>query len=128
LEIAPAADAKFERGKDDEFTGEVWLRRTVSAPDGTNVAIVHFAPGARTFWHRHPGGQFLYGMTGRGRVRTRGEPGRVLEAGDVLYVEPDRWHFHAGGDGSPMVHLAVNCGGRPEFDRAVTDEEYAEGF
>ena len=44
---------------DGRFTGEVWLRSTLVAEDGTNVGVVHFAPGARTHWHRHPGGQFL---------------------------------------------------------------------
>jgi len=90
--------------------------------------IVHFSPRARTHWHRHPGGQFLFGLAGRGRVRSRGEPGHVLEPGDVVHVAPGEWHFHGGGPDSPLVHVAVNGGGDAEWGEPVTDEEYDEGF
>ena len=118
----------FERGDEGRFTGEVWLRGTVTIEDGTNIGIVHFSPGARTRWHRHPGGQFLYGVSGRGRVRTRGETGHVLEPGDVIHVGADEWHYHGGLPDSPLIHVAVNGGGAPEWADPVTDEEYAEGF
>ena len=128
MEIARAAEGAFERGDDGRFTGEVWLRGTLTAEDGTNIGVVHFSPGARTHWHRHPAGQFLYAVTGRGRVRTRGEAGHVLEPGDVIQVGPDAWHFHGGTDETPLVHVAVNGGGAPEWGDPVTDEEFAEGF
>ena len=128
MDIARATDGTFEHGDDARFTGEVWLRSTLTAPDGTNIGVVHFSPGARTHWHRHPGGQFLYGVSGRGRVRTRGEGGHVLEPGDVIHVGADEWHFHGGSAETPMVHVAVNGGGAPEWGDPVTDEEYAEGF
>ena len=72
MDVARATDGVFERGDAGMFTGEVWLRGTVTATDTTDIGVVHFSPAARTHWHRHPGGQFLYGVTGRGRVRTRG--------------------------------------------------------
>lgn len=128
MEVASASRGTFSRGDGARFTGEVWLRRTVEAPDGTDVGMVHFSPGARTRWHRHPGGQFLVGASGRGRVRTRGEPGHVLEPGDVVYAGSDEWHFHGGGPDTPLVHVAVNGGGAPEWGEPVTDEEYADGF
>ena len=128
MEIADAGQGVFERGDEGRFSGEVWLRVTVTAEDGTNIGIVHFSPGARTHWHRHPGGQFLYGVSGRGRVRTRGEAGHVLEPGDVIHVGADEWHYHGGLPDSPLVHVAVNGGGTPEWADPVTDEEYAEGF
>lgn len=128
MDVARASDGRFSRGDAGRFTGEVWLRSTVAAPDETNVGVVHFSPGARTHWHRHPGGQFLYGLSGRGRVRTRGEAGHVLQAGDVIRVGPEEWHFHGGTPESPLVHVAVNGGGAPEWGDPVTDEEYAEGL
>jgi 4-carboxymuconolactone decarboxylase len=128
VEIAAASQGNFERGDEGRFSGEVWLRTTVTIADGTNIGVVHFSPGARTRWHRHPGGQFLYGISGRGRVRTRGEAGHVLEPGDVIHVGPDEWHYHGGTPQSPLVHVAVNGGGAPEWADPVTDEEYAEGF
>jgi quercetin dioxygenase-like cupin family protein len=99
----------------------------VTAPDSTNVGIVHFAPRARTHWHRHPGGQFLFGLSGRGRVRTRRQAGHVLLPGDVVRVSPDEWHFHGGDDDAPMIHVALHLGGNAEWGDPVTDEEYAEG-
>jgi len=128
MDIAKAPDGTYERGDTGRFTGEVYLRGTLTADDGTNVGVVHFSPGARTHWHRHPGGQFLYAITGRGRVRTRGEAGYVLEPGDVIHVGPEEWHFHGGTDSTPLVHVAINGGGAPEWGDPVNDEEFAEGF
>jgi quercetin dioxygenase-like cupin family protein len=127
MEIAPGAESTFERGDDGRFTGEVWLRGTIADPNGTNLGLVHFSPGSRTHWHRHPGGQFLYGVSGRGRVRTRGERGHVLLPGDVIHVGPDEWHFHGASRDAPVVHVAVNGGGTPEWGEAVTDAEFDEG-
>jgi quercetin dioxygenase-like cupin family protein len=128
MDIARAADGTFTRGDDARFAGEVWLRSTVAAQDGTNIGVVHFAPDARTHWHRHPGGQFLFGVSGRGRVRSRGEAGHLLEAGDVIHVAPGEWHFHGGSRGAPVVHVAVNGLGAPEWGAPVTDAEFDEGF
>jgi len=128
MQIARNAEGSYAEGDEGRFTGRVTLRTTLAAEDGTNVGIVHFSPGARTHWHRHPGGQFLFGLAGRGRVRSRGEAGHVLEPGDVVHVGPDEWHFHGGGPDSPMAHVAVNGGGAPDWGDPVTDEEYAEGF
>ncbi|HWL91276.1 MAG TPA: cupin domain-containing protein [Actinomycetota bacterium] len=128
MEFSRASEGSFERGDEGRFTGEVWLRSTLTSADGTNVGVVHFSPNARTHWHRHPGGQFLFGVSGRGRVRTKGAPGHVLEPGDVIHVDADEWHFHGGTPGTPLVHVAVNGGGAPEWGDAVTDDEYGEGF
>jgi len=128
MDVARAAEGSFEHGPACRFTGEVWLRPTLASEDGTNIGVVHFSPGARTHWHRHPGGQFLFGVSGRGRVRTLEEAGHVLEPGDVIHVGPDEWHFHGGTPEAPMVHVAVNGGGAPEWGDPVSDAEYGEGF
>ena len=128
MEISRATEARYEHGDMGRFTGEVSLRGTLRGDDGTNIGIVHFAPGARTHWHHHAGGQFLYGVAGRGRVRTRGEAGHVLEPGDVISVKPGEWHFHGGTPETPLVHVAVNGGGDAIWGDPVTDEEYHEGF
>jgi quercetin dioxygenase-like cupin family protein len=127
VEAAKAREAAFEKGDAARFTGEVWLRPGPAAADGTNVGVVHFAPGARTHWHAHPGGQFLYGLSGRGRVRSRGGPGQVLEPGDILLVPAGEWHFHGGAPDSPLVHFVVNGGGAPEWGDPVTDGDYDDG-
>jgi hypothetical protein len=100
MNIASARAGTFERGDDRRFTGDVWLRGTLTADDATNVAVVQFSPGARTHWHRHAGGQFLYA----------------------------EWHFHGARPDSPMMHVAVNGAGDPEWGDPVTDEEFEESF
>ena len=128
MEIARSTDGAYEHGDAGRFTGEVSLRGTLRADDGTNVGIVHFAASARTHWHHHPRGQFLYGLAGRGRVRSRGEAGYVLLPGDVIHVAAGEWHFHGGTPDSPLVHVAINGGGDAIWGDPVTDEEYEEGF
>jgi quercetin dioxygenase-like cupin family protein len=129
MDVARAGEGSYRKGAAEVFTGEVWLRTTLSAEsDGTNIGLVHFSPGARTNWHTHAGGQFLFVVSGRGRVRSRGEAGHVLEPGDVIHVEAGEWHFHGGTPESPVVHVAVNVGGDAQMGEPVTDEEYAEGF
>ena len=128
METQKGSDAGFEQGGEDRFTGDVWLRSGPTGSDGTNVGVVHFASGARTRWHAHPGGQFLYGTTGRGRVRSRETVGIVLEPGDVVHIPPGEWHFHGASPDAPMVHVAVNGGGAPQWGEPVSDVEYEEGF
>jgi quercetin dioxygenase-like cupin family protein len=128
MDISRATEGTYQPGDAGRFTGAVTLRGTLRAGDGTNIGIVHFAPGARTHWHHHPGGQFLYGVAGRGRVRTRDETGHVLEPGDVIHVAAGEWHFHGGSPDTPLVHVAINGGGDAIWGEPVTDEEFAEGF
>ena len=128
MDIATGNDGIFDKGDPSRFTGEVWLRSTLRAEDGTNVGVVQFSPGARTHWHRHAGGQFLFAVSGLGRVRSRGGAGHVLAPGDVIRVQPGEWHFHGGTPDTPLVHVAVNGGGDAEWGDPVTDGEYAEGF
>jgi quercetin dioxygenase-like cupin family protein len=129
MDISRASDRPFTHGDDARFTGEVSLGSTLADDEGTNLGIVHFAAGARTHWHRHAGGQFLWCISGRGRVRTRGEAaGHVLLPGDVIRAGSDEWHFHGAEPDAPMAHLAINGKGNPEWGEAVTDEEYGQGF
>jgi quercetin dioxygenase-like cupin family protein len=51
-----------------------------------------------------------------------------LEPGDVIHVDADKWHFHGGTSDTPLIHVAVNGGGAPEWSDPVTDEEFGEGF
>ena len=82
------------------------------------MMVVHFSVGARTHWHMHPGGQFLFGLTGRGRVVPRGEKGHILSPGDIVYAPPGQWHYHGAGPNSPMAHVAVYIGGVAGVRRA----------
>ena len=55
-------------GPSDWFTGTVYID-AVAAPSGASLltaSSVHFTPGARTAWHRHPNGQTIYVLEGVG--------------------------------------------------------------
>ena len=44
------------KGPDDWFTGDVYIDSVAAAPPPSRLTanLVHFMPGARTHWHRHP--------------------------------------------------------------------------
>jgi quercetin dioxygenase-like cupin family protein len=128
MEIAKGHEHPYQEGDAARFTGRVWLSPGLSASGGTGMSVVHFSAGARTHWHTHPGGQLLYGVSGHGRVRSRGGQGHVLVPGDIVSIPPGEWHWHGGGPGSPMAHVSVNLGGAPEWGAPVADQEYDEGF
>jgi len=128
MRVDEARGSGYERGDQARFSGEVWLRYALTDDAGTTLGEVHFAAAARTHWHRHPGGQFLHVLSGRGRARTRGEQGRLLFPGDVVHVTADELHFHGGDPGSPMVHVALSAGGPTQWGDPVADEEYDQGF
>jgi quercetin dioxygenase-like cupin family protein len=129
MEITNEHHGSYQAGDAARFTGPVWLRSGLPAADGTvMMMVVHFSAGARTHWHAHPGGQLLYCVSGRGRVRSRGGPGHVLVPGDIVHVPPGEWHCHGGGPDSPMAHVSVSLGGPAQWGDPVTDQEYAEGF
>lgn len=129
METSSGHQGFYQAGDAARFTGQVSLSPGLSAADGTAMmVVVHFSAGARTHWHAHPGGQLLYGVSGRGRVRSRGGPGHVLLPGDVVYIPPAEWHYHGGGPDSPMAHVAVSLGGPANWGDPVTDQEYDESF
>jgi quercetin dioxygenase-like cupin family protein len=126
MQRASAAEGAYEQGDPGRFTGQVFLSPGVAAPGGTGMTVVHFAAGARTHWHTHPGGQLLFGVSGRGRVCPRGEPAHRLASGDMVSVAPGEWHYHGAEPDSPMAHLSVSLGGPPQWGEPVTEDEYAE--
>jgi quercetin dioxygenase-like cupin family protein len=112
------------------FTGAAWID-AVAEPEGpsrTRVDSVHFAPGARTVWHRHPLGQVLVITQGVGSVQRRGGPVETVRAGDSVRIAPGEWHWHGATPTTSMTHLAVEeipeDGAGTERDRPVTDAEY----
>jgi quercetin dioxygenase-like cupin family protein len=111
------------------FTGAAWID-TIETPDGpsrTQIDNVHFAPGARTVWHRHPIGQVLIVAEGTGLIQRRGDPVETIHTGDSVRIGPGEWHWHGATPTAFMTHLAIEEileGAESEFDRPVTDAEY----
>jgi len=94
----------------EQFVGDVWVDPIATpehADQRTTVAIVHFAPGARTAWHSHARGQFLRVTQGVARFGTRDGSLVEVHAGQTLYTPPGEEHFHAAGGDGFMEHIAI---------------------
>lgn len=116
------------KGPDQWFSGTVWLDTVVRPHDASrvNVAVVRFAPGARTAWHSHQGGQTLYVTDGRGLVQSRGEAAVEIRSGDVVYTPDGEEHWHGAAGEHFMTHVSVTEGD-PTWGPLVTDDEYRAG-
>ncbi len=129
MRVVSQEATETRQGPEDWFTGGAWLNTATVPQPGAGFFHVSFEPGARTNWHTHPEGQFLFILTGAGRVGTEG--GEVLEvgAGDCVWFVPDEKHWHGAAPDTFMVHLAItpaiNTGGGTDWLGPVTDEQYA---
>ena len=118
------------RAPADWFTGEVWMDHIASppAPARMRAISVHFTPGARTAWHKHPFGQVIHVTEGVGRAQRRGGPLEVIRAGDSVHFEPGEEHWHGAGPQSFMTHLALQeadeNGETAFWSEKVSDEDY----
>jgi quercetin dioxygenase-like cupin family protein len=113
------------KGPADWFTGDVWID-TIVQPEGDStlsVGAVRFAPGARTAWHSHEGGQTLYVTEGRGRVQSRGEAVVELSPGDVHFTPDGHEHWHGASHDHFMSHISITQG-PASWGHHVTDAEY----
>ena len=116
----------------EQFTGDVWLDLIASPKDESQrmvVAMVRFAPGARTAWHSHPKGQTLHVTQGVALMQARG--GEILEvhAGQTVYTPPGEEHWHGATPADFMEHIAMfensdDANASANWGDHVTDEEY----
>ena len=104
------------------FTGTVHSDPVLTAPE-VMINTVIFTPGARTYWHRHPGGQLLVVTAGRGIVATRAGDARVVGSGDVVWAGPGEEHWHGACGDSLMAHMAVSHG-KTRWSGEVADGDY----
>ncbi len=98
------------KGPAERFTGDVWIDDIASpkpAPSQLAASRVRFAPGARTAWHFHPGGQTLHIIEGTALIGTR--DGTVIEVhpGQTVYTPPNEEHWHGATPEDFMQHLAL---------------------
>lgn len=88
--------------------------------------VVAFDPGARTDWHSHTAGQFIYVVDGRGLIVTRGGEHSSLGAGDLVVVPPDEVHWHGALPDASLKHVALSMGDSRR-QGAVDVETYSAG-
>ena len=79
------------------FTGGA-VTAVEEKPQG-NIAHFRFAPGARTKWHSHEGGQIILVEEGVGLTQLRGGPVIELRAGETVWCPPGVEHWHWSGVG-----------------------------
>jgi quercetin dioxygenase-like cupin family protein len=129
VQVVSSKNIETRRGPEEWFTGDVWLDAASVPSPGAGVFRVLFEPGARTNWHTHPEGQFLYVVTGTGRAQREGESFVKIEAGDVVFFAPNEKHWHGAGPDTFMVHIAItpaiSTEGGTDWMEPVTDEEYS---
>ena len=105
------------------FAGVVWGEILLPHADGAGVNRVTFAPGSRTVWHRHCGGQMLIGCAGSGLVVTRDAVQDISE-GTVVQAFAGEIHWHGALPGTFMSHLSIVLGGDTEWFEEVSDADY----
>lgn len=117
----------------EQFTGDVWLDVIASPQDADQrmtVALVRFAPGARTAWHSHARGQTLHVVSGVALVQSRGEAVVEVHSGQTVYCPPGEEHWHGATPDDFMEHLAMlEAGDDPTTTTTwlehVSDAEYS---
>ncbi|MGI5126839.1 cupin domain-containing protein [Pseudonocardia sp. CA-107938] len=94
------------------FTGPVILEMLAEdvGRGATDVARVHFAEGAVTHWHSHPGGQLLLLVSGTGRVGAESGAHPGLAPGVLVETPPGERHWHGADAGTDAVWLAITWG------------------
>jgi quercetin dioxygenase-like cupin family protein len=120
LWVAHAQNAATDAAR---FTG---VSRALEA-EGWRVSHRWFEPGARTAWHRHPGGQLLFVEKGQARVQERGGTLHELATGQSHYSGPNVEHWHGATPASEFTQVALGRGDTAEtvWLEKVSDEQYS---
>jgi quercetin dioxygenase-like cupin family protein len=107
------------------FTGDAWVDAlaTGAAPSRLRLALVRFAPGSRTAWHRHRLGQTLHVTDGLGLVQNRAGALILLRPGDTVHTPPGEWHWHGALPDRFMSHMAIS---ETAADQTLTDVDWAD--
>lgn len=124
-------DTIFPKGQlaKENFTGDTWVEMLMTDVENFDAMSynVTFAPGSRTNWHSHPGGQLLFCTSGQGYYQEEGKPAQLLKAGDVVEIKPNVLHWHGAAPNHEFVHLGIStqlAKGPVEWNGPVTDQEY----
>ena len=117
-----AAGTESER-RSATFTGDVWSDPVLAPTDGVTINNVFFAPGARTYWHTHEGGQILIVTSGQGKIRAESAEAHRIRPGDTVWISPGERHWHGAGESTCLAHVAISLGAH-QWLEPVTDKEY----
>ncbi|MCK9411774.1 MAG: cupin domain-containing protein [Prolixibacteraceae bacterium] len=120
---------KGDKITNNNFTGTAWLQMLITNDSTYNTSIgnVTFEPGARTNWHKHPGGQILLITDGSGYYQERGKTAQRIQKGDIVKIPPDTEHWHGAAPDNGLAHIAISPKtnkGSVVWLQPVTDKEY----
>lgn len=129
MQIYRVGSRPSAKGPEANFTGNVRMDPLFgpTEPARTSATLVTFEPGARTAWHTHPLGQHLIVTVGSGWTQCWGGPKKAIRAGDVVFCNCGRKHWHGATDTTSMSHIAVQewLDGAPvNWLEKVSDEQY----
>src|SRR5256885_17206985 len=104
MDIHLAGSRPSRRAPKENFTGTVWQDPIITPQAPARLVANRLAsqPGARTAWHTHPLGHTLYGISGVGRIQTKGEPVREIKAGEGVWIPPGEEN---GNGGAPTTRM-----------------------
>ena len=116
----------------EQFAGDVWVDPIAAPHEGDQrmtVALVRFAPGARTAWHSHARGQYLRVTAGVARFGDRDAPIIEVHPAQTLTTPPGQDHWHAAAPGCFMEHIAMlesadDPAETTTWKEHITDDEY----
>tara|TARA_B100001245_G_C22726159_1_gene352715 strand:- start:23 stop:559 length:537 start_codon:yes stop_codon:yes gene_type:complete len=119
---------KGNKGSDKFFTGNAYNYGLVMDTILTTIAgNVYFEPGARSNWHKHPGGQILIITDGVGYHQIEGESIQIIKKGDAVTCPPNTRHWHGASHdvGLQQLYIVPNIEkGVVDWMEVVTDEQY----
>ncbi|WP_276371863.1 cupin domain-containing protein [Chryseolinea sp. H1M3-3] len=125
------ANTIFPKGNkinNDNFKGTAYLKTLMEADslNPTSVGNVTFEAGARTKWHKHPGGQILLVTDGVGYYQEQGQAKKILRKGDVIKCPSNVPHWHGASVNTAFVQVAITNRhlGETVWLHEVTEEEY----
>lgn len=132
MEVKRKAEMTAVDGPAEYFTGKATITGQFQREEPSRLtgAIVHFEPGARTAWHKHPLGQTLIVTEGVGWTQVENGPVLEFHAGDVLLCPADKRHWHGATPHEGMTHVALQealDGTNVTWMEKVSDEEYLAG-
>lgn len=129
MQIYRAGSQPSVSGPEEFFTGRVRIDPLFNPADParTSAALVTFEPGARSAWYTHPLGQHLIVTAGVGWTQCWGGPKKEIRAGDVVYCNCGKKHWHGATDTTAMSHIAIQesqDGSAVDWLENVSDEQY----
>lgn len=113
-------DGRFEL-RSGPFTGTAWGDALLNCDD-IGMSTVYFAPGARTFWHRHERGQLLTVTSGEGLIVSRDGSVARVRAGDMVWTSPGEEHWHGACSDTFLVHTSTSIGSTTWLEEVAEDD------